>query len=121
MMPESEMTDEVKGMVACRGRARGKAKVMLSSFEIEKFKKGDVLVAPETTPSYLPIMTKAVAIVTDQGGITSHAAIVSRELGIPCIIGTKIATKTFKDGDLIEVDAEKGIVRKINKRQNNQR
>ena len=58
-------------------------------------------------------MKKAAAIVTDEGGITSHAAIVSRELGIPCVIGTKFATKVFKDGDLIEVDADKGIVRKI--------
>jgi pyruvate,water dikinase len=58
-------------------------------------------------------MQKAGAIVTEQGGVTSHAAIVSRELGIPCLIGTKIATKVFKDGDMVEVDATKGIVRKI--------
>ena len=58
-------------------------------------------------------MKKAIAIVTDTGGITSHAAIVSRELGKPCIAGTKIATKVFKDGDLIEVDANKGIVKKV--------
>ena len=56
---------------------------------------------------------KAGAIVTDEGGLTSHAAIVSRELKIPCIVGTKIATKILKDGDIVEVDAENGIVRKI--------
>ena len=56
---------------------------------------------------------KAAAIVTDEGGITSHAAIVSRELGIPCIVGTQYATKILKDGDLVEVDANKGTVKKI--------
>ena len=68
---------------------------------------------PMTRPEFLPLMKKAKAIITDEGGITCHAAIVSRELGIPCIIGTKIATKVLKDNDLVEVDAEKGIVRKI--------
>ena len=58
-------------------------------------------------------LAKAITIVTDEGGLTSHAAIVSRELGIPCILGTKVATKVLKDGDLVEVDAEKGVVRKI--------
>lgn len=66
-----------------------------------------------TSPWYLPAMKKATAIVTDEGGITCHAAIVSRELKKPCIIGTKIATKVLKDGDLVEVDANKGIVRII--------
>ena len=60
-------------------------------------------------------MKKAAAIVTDEGGITSHAAIVAREVGIPCVIGAKIATKALKDGDLVEVDADKGIVRIIKK------
>jgi len=58
-------------------------------------------------------MKKAGAIVTDEGGITCHAAIVSRELGIPCVVGTKIVTKVFKDGDLVEVDANKGLVKKV--------
>ena len=66
-----------------------------------------------TTPDFVPAMKKAAAIVTEQGGITSHAAIVSRELGVPCVIGTKIATRVLKDGDLVEVDANKGIVRKV--------
>lgn len=60
-------------------------------------------------------MKKAAAIITDEGGITCHAAIVSRELNIPCIIGTKVATKILKDGDLVEVNAEKGVVKIINK------
>ena len=66
-----------------------------------------------TDPRYVPAMKKAAAIVTDEGGITCHAAIVSRELKKPCIIGTKIATKVLKDGDEVEVDAEKGVVKKI--------
>lgn len=70
---------------------------------------------PETTPNTVPYLSRVRAIVTDEGGITSHAAIVSRELRIPCIIGTKIATKVLKDGDVVEVDAKKGIVRKIKK------
>jgi pyruvate,water dikinase len=64
-----------------------------------------------TRPEYISAMKKAAAIVTDEGGITCHAAIVSRELKKPCIIGTKIATKVLKDGDLVEVDADKGIVK----------
>ena len=75
--------------------------------------EGDILIANSTTPNYIPIMAKASAFLTDEGGITSHAAIVSRELGIPCIIGTKVATKVFKDGDLVEVDANEGVVRKV--------
>jgi pyruvate,water dikinase len=68
-----------------------------------------------TTPEYVPIMKMASAIVTDEGGISCHAAIVSRELKIPCVIGTKNATKVLKTGDEIEVDAEKGIVKILSK------
>ena len=86
-------------------------------FEISKIQKGDVLVAPMTSPDYVPIMTKAKAIITNEGGITCHAAIVSREMGIPCIIGTEVATSALKDGDIVEVDAINGII-KIIKRKN---
>jgi len=79
----------------------------------DKLKQGDILVTTMTTPDFLFIMKKAAGFITDEGGITCHAAIVSRELKIPCIIGTKIATKVLKDGDLVEVDAKKGIVRII--------
>lgn len=71
--------------------------------------------AVTTHPDYVPTMQKAAAIVTDEGGITSHAAIVSRELGIPCVVGTKTATKTLKDGDYVEVDGGRGIARIIKK------
>src|SRR3989344_149568 len=79
-----------------------------------KMKKGrEILIAPMTSPEYVPAMRKAAAIVTVEGGIPSHAAIVSRELNKLCIIGTKFATKVFKDGDMVEVDADKGVVRLV--------
>ena len=76
--------------------------------------KGDVLVAETTSPEFMPACTKAAAIITNQGGLLSHAAVISRELHIPCVVGLKIATKVFKDGDLIEVDADKGIMKILN-------
>ena len=107
---------EFKGMVACKGKKiKGVVKIIEESKNISKMNKGDILVANETTPDYIIGMKIAGAIITNQGGITSHAAIVSRELNIPCIIGTKIATKVLKDGDLVEVDANKGVVRIIKK------
>ena len=63
-----------------------------------------------TQPTFAPILEKAAAVITDEGGITCHAAIIARELKKPCIIGTKIATQVFKDGDMVEVDAEQGII-----------
>jgi len=105
---------EICGMTASLGRAIGKVKIVTSAKYIDKVNKGDILVAPMTRPEHLLGMKKAAAIVTDDGGITCHASIISRELGIPCIIGTKIATKVLKDGDLVEVDAERGIVRILN-------
>ncbi|TRZ54342.1 hypothetical protein D4Q76_02515 [archaeon] len=106
-------SDELAGVIAYRGKTKGRAKIVKTAYEIGKVKLGDILFAPTTAPSYIMGMKKAAAFVTDEGGITSHAAIVSREMKKPCIIGTKIATKVFKDGDLVEVDANKGIVRKI--------
>ncbi|MEY2664432.1 MAG: hypothetical protein RIT04_240, partial [Candidatus Parcubacteria bacterium] len=77
----------------------------------DSFEDGSVLVTSMTRPEFVPLMKKAIAIVTDEGGITCHAAIVSRELKKPCIIGTKVATQVLKDGDMVEVDANSGIVR----------
>lgn len=108
-----DQVQDIRGLSACLGRAIGRVKVVGSATEIGKVKQGDILVAVMTRPDYVPAMKKAAAIVTNEGGITSHAAIVSRELGIPCIIGTKIATQIFHDGDLVEVDANHGWVRKV--------
>ncbi|PIN86682.1 hypothetical protein COV19_03550 [Candidatus Woesearchaeota archaeon CG10_big_fil_rev_8_21_14_0_10_44_13] len=104
------------GTIASPGKEIGKAKVCFSSQDaIKKIGKGDILVASMTLPDYVPAMKKAAAIVTDEGGVTCHAAIVSRELKIPCIIGTGIATKVLKDGDYIEVNANHGVVRILEK------
>ena len=64
-----------------------------------------------TRPEFMPLAKKALAIVTDEGGITSHAAVISRELGIPCIVGTKLATQVLHNGDLVEIDANRGMVK----------
>lgn len=101
---------ELKGMIASRGKATGVVKVINKVSEFSTFHKGDILVSAMTRPEFLPIMEKAAAIVTDEGGITSHAAIVSRELGIPCIIGTQTATRVLKNGQKVKVDANKGII-----------
>ncbi len=105
---------EFSGQTACLGEAKGYVRVINSVTEIKKMEKGDILVSIATNPDIVPAMKKAAAIITEQGGITSHAAIVSRELNIPCVIGTKIATKVLKDGDLVEVDANKGVIKILN-------
>jgi phosphoenolpyruvate synthase/pyruvate phosphate dikinase len=101
------------GQPACLGKARGKVRIINTIKDLAKMKKGDILVSQMTNPDLVPAMKIAGAIVTDLGGITSHAAIVSRELKVPCVIGTKIATKVLKDGDMVEVDANSGDIRKI--------
>mgnify|MGYP001576008055 CR=1 FL=1 len=105
--------DELKGQIACRGNVQGIVRVVFDPRDDRGFRQGDVLVTSMTRPEFVPLMKRAGAVVTNEGGITCHAAIVSRELNIPCIIGTKIATQVLKDGDLVEVDADNGIVRKI--------
>ena len=105
--------NDFRGLSAAMGKARGRVKIVKSVKEVGKVKKGDMLVAVMTRPDYIVGIKNAGALVTDEGGITCHAAIVARELGIPCIIGTKIATQVLKDGDLVEVDASHGWVRKI--------
>lgn len=98
------------GSPASPGIASGPVKVILSASEISKIKPGDVLVAPQTNPDYVPAMKKASAIVTDQGGRTSHAAIVSRELGIPAVVGTTNGTKVLKNDQIITVNGATGEV-----------
>ncbi|MEK7075489.1 MAG: PEP-utilizing enzyme, partial [Patescibacteria group bacterium] len=101
----------IKGFCASKGFVKGVVRVIYHRDEFKKFKTGDILVTAMTHPEFLPIMKKAKAIITDEGGITCHASIVSRELCIPCIIGTSDATRLLKDGDLVEVDANKRVVR----------
>ncbi|MFZ5932801.1 MAG: phosphoenolpyruvate synthase [Patescibacteria group bacterium] len=103
-------TPILTGTAASPGIGTGPAKVLESAKEIAKVERGDVLVAPMTSPDFVPAMRKAQAIITDAGGATSHAAIVSRELGIPCVVGTNEATKKIKDGTIVTVDGTKGQV-----------
>lgn len=103
-------TPILEGISASPGIGTGHVKILKSPKEIGKVTQGDILVAPMTSPDYVPAMKKASAIVTDQGGMTSHAAIVSRELGIPCVVGTKIGTKTLKEGWVVSVDGSKGLI-----------
>ena len=107
--------NEVKGMTASNGIVRGPVKIVDTKNEINVVSEGDILITSMTTPDFIPAMEKAIAFVTDEGGILCHAAIVSREMNKPCVIGTKIATQVFKDGDYIEVDANTGTVKKISK------
>ncbi len=109
----AESADSVKGTIAYKGAVSGVARIIEKIEDLQKVNHNDIIVANETMPDYIIGMRKAAAFVTNQGGITSHAAIVARELKKPCIIGTKVATKIFKDGDIIEVDANRGIVRII--------
>src|SRR3989338_9434726 len=90
------------------GKAKGICRVIFDRSQIDRIAEGEILVAPMTSPWYIPAMKRAVAIVTDEGCITSHAAIISREMKKPCVIGTKHATSVIRDGDMAEVDATAG-------------
>lgn len=103
-------TEGIKGRIGFPGVVRGRARVALTDVIRDEIVEGDIIVAPMTTLDFLPAMKKAIAFVTDEGGVTCHAAIVAREMKKPCIIGTKVGTKIIKDGDMIEVDANQGIV-----------
>ncbi|NTV41334.1 MAG: hypothetical protein HGA61_03625 [Candidatus Moranbacteria bacterium] len=102
---------EIRGAIAQKGFARGVVKIHLSIIHVQDLPTGCVLVAGMTNPQMLPYLSKVSAIITDEGGLTCHAAIISRELKVPCIVGTKIVTQVLKDGDLVEVDADNGVVR----------
>lgn len=110
---ENSKMSEINGTIASRGKAVGKVRIIMTAKNIHEVEDGEILVAPMTRPEHLVGMKKASAIITDDGGITCHAAIISRELGVPCIIGTKIATQVLKDGDMVEVDADNGVVKII--------
>ncbi|WMT52232.1 MAG: phosphoenolpyruvate synthase [Ferroplasma sp.] len=117
-MEQEKEADEndviLKGLPASPGKISGTARVLLNVDEMEKFREGDILVTKMTAPDWVPIMGKARAIITDEGGLTCHAAIISRELGVPCIVGTSSfgqkATESLRDGETITVDAKNGLV-----------
>lgn len=109
-----ESQQEIKGNVAYAGKVRGIVKIVKDVSDSGKVEEGNILVTQMTSPNLLMAMRKAAAFVTDEGGLTCHAAIIAREMQKPCITGTRIATEVLKDGDLVEVDADKGVIRKIN-------
>src|SRR3989339_309056 len=111
--PSVEEKKEFTGQVAWGGKVRGTVKIVQRIEELGKVKEGDVLVTNMTIPAYISAMKKASAFVTNEGGITCHAAIIAGEMKKPCIIGTKIATQVLKDGDEVEVDANLGVVKKL--------
>ncbi len=108
---ENKNVTELKGLIAYSGRVQGTVKIVLRASDVAKVKEGDILVSSATNPDLIVAMKKAAAFVTDTGGIISHAAIISRELKKPCVVGTKIGTHVFKDGDVVEVDADRGVVK----------
>lgn len=105
---------EVKGLSAYKGIAVGKVRVVLDPHHIGVFNKGDILVTGMTRPEFLPLLKRASAVITDAGGILCHAAISAREFKIPCIVGTQVATTILKEGDTVQVNADKGTVILIN-------
>ncbi|PIR74463.1 MAG: hypothetical protein COU35_02505 [Candidatus Magasanikbacteria bacterium CG10_big_fil_rev_8_21_14_0_10_47_10] len=107
------LPDELSGDCGSPGSARGEVCIIVDPKDIGTMEQDAILVSHMTDPRFVPAMKKARAIVAEIGGITCHAAIVARELGIPCVIGVKKATKFLKDGDRIEVDADNGVVKKI--------
>jgi phosphohistidine swiveling domain-containing protein len=113
---KSETIRKVKflhGNVAQQGLVKGFVRKLMGHDQIHEIKEGEILVSPMTIPDFLPAMKKAAAIVTDEGGILCHAAILAREFEKPCIVGTQYATEVFKNGDYVEVDAYTGIIKLI--------
>ncbi len=110
---DDENIKEVKGFSANTGYVKGIARIILDSKDFDRLAPGEILVTTMTSVDFVPVMERASAFVTNEGGITSHASIVAREMNKPCVIGTKNATQVIVDGDLVEVDADNGIVRII--------
>jgi phosphoenolpyruvate synthase/pyruvate phosphate dikinase len=102
---------KIKGMPVQAGKASGTVKIINTVKDLGKMKKGDILVSQATSPDLISAMKKSAAIITNEGGITCHAAIVSHELGIPCVVGTKIATQVLREGMMVEVDANWGVIK----------
>jgi len=105
----------LNGMPVSAGKSKGRVKIVIGEEDFHKVKKGDIIATIQATPVFSPILSKASALICDGGpGITSHPATLAREAGIPGVIGLRMATKIFKDGDLVEVDGNWGIVKKLN-------
>jgi len=112
---EKQNENMLKGTVAYKGKVVGKARIVFTQEEANQVEDGEILISPMTQVEFLSGIRKCGAIVTDEGGIICHAAIVAREFGKPCILATQKATKVFKTGDMVEVDADNGVVRLVEK------
>ena len=106
----------ISGQIGSRGVVEGIVRIVFDPEKAEHFTEGDILVTGMTRPEFVPLMGRASAIITDEGGVTCHAAIISREMRMPCIIGTKIGTMVLRDGERVRVDAENGCVYRLDGR-----
>jgi len=111
---QTALTENITGQTAYPGIVKGLVRVANNKNEIKNIKKGEIIVSIQTNPDMIAGLRKCVGLITDNGGITCHAAIVARELKIPCVVGTKVATKILNNGDLVRLDANKGFIKKLN-------
>ena len=109
----------IRGMGASTGIAYGPVRIVYNIQDLEKLESNEVLVTPTASPDIVLAINKAVAVVTDAGGMTSHAAIICRQFHIPCVVGAEGATKLLKDHMMVKVDGERGVVYSINKSEKN--
>ena len=112
---KASVAKEFKGRIACSGKVTGRVAVVKGHEDFHKVKQGDVLVVLNTSPDYVPVLKKVSAIVAEEGGLTAHVSVISREFGIPCLVGINHITQYLKDDDLVEVDANAGIVKILKK------
>ena len=112
---EIEAVNELTGQGIVSGLVEGKVRVVSSPTGVRLFRDGEILVTQMTSPDMMPAMVRAVAIVTDEGGLTCHAALIARELGIPCVIGTEIATRALHDGEEVQVNSTDGLVTRLSR------
>lgn len=115
-MTDENRIIEIKGQTSCPGFKKGIVKIVNNEDDLKKINKGDILVTVITTPAFFDTLKKAGAIVTDRGAVRGHGSIMIEELGKPCVVYTEIATQVLKDGDLVEVDATKGVVRVLKRK-----
>lgn len=107
--------EKIQGVSVYKGKVKGRIKIIRKPSDLKKFERGEILLTKMTSPKISLVISKVKGIITDYGGLLCHVAILAREHKIPCVFGTRIATKVLKDGDLVEVDARKGVVRILEK------
>ena len=110
---KQEDAEELQGAGASVGVARGPARVTLSEADFDRIQPGDIIVCPSSNPSWVPLFSIAAGLVTDTGGVLSHAAVVAREFGLPAVVGTRIGTTRIADGRMVEVNGSTGVVRML--------